>query len=154
MIWRTSNGQAPSTPSLSITPKVMIKQSWHNVLLGNMAAPIIRSWFRCIFWGLLTIIVSWYAWHRISILLWCYHHPPQLINLEVSITIFLVHLILRLSTSSLVTLQSQLMCCLCKPFPPQRPHIMLVVLLCITYDHSHLEVNMHPIKTMQCTQRS
>ena len=27
--------------------------------------------------------------------------------------------------SSLVTLQSRLMCRLCKPFPPQKPHILL-----------------------------
>ena len=60
----------------------------------------------------------------------------------------LVHLILRLSASSLVTLQSRLMCCLCKPFPPQKPHILLVVLLCITYDHTHLKVDMHPAKTI------
>ena len=71
----------------------------------------------------------------------------HLINLRVSFTFFLVHLILGLSASSLVTLQSQLMCHLCKPFPPQKPHILLVVLLCITYDHTHLEVDLHPAKT-------
>ena len=73
-----------------------------------------------------------------------------LINLRVSFTcFFLVHLILGLglSASSLVTLQSRLMCRLCKPFPPQKPHILLVVLLCITYDHTHLKVNLHPAKT-------
>ena len=70
----------------------------------------------------------------------------HLINLQVSFTSFLVNLILGLSASSLVTLQSQLMCCLCKPFPPQKPHILLV-LLCITYDHTHLEVDLHPAKT-------
>ena len=79
----------------------------------------------------------------------------HLINLQVSFTCsFLVHLILGLSASSLVTLQSRLMCCLCKPFPPQKPHILLVVLLRITYDHTHLEVDLHPAKTMQFTQRS
>ena len=72
----------------------------------------------------------------------------HLINLQVSFTFFLVHLILGLSASSLVILQSRLMCCLCKPFPPQKPHILLVVLLCITYDHTHLKVDMHPAKTM------
>ena len=71
----------------------------------------------------------------------------HLINLQVSFTSFLVHLILVLSASSLVTLKSQLMCCLCKPFPPQKPHILLVVLLRITYDHTHLKVDMHPNKT-------
>ena len=30
------------TLSLSIATKVMIKQSWHYVILGNMMAPIIR----------------------------------------------------------------------------------------------------------------
>ena len=40
------------------------------------------------------------------------------------------------------------MCCLCKPFPPQKPHILLVVLLRITYDHTHLKVDMHPAKVM------
>ena len=34
------------------------------------------------------------------------------------------------------------------PFPPQKPHILLVVLLCITYDHTHLKVDMHPNKTI------
>ena len=72
----------------------------------------------------------------------------HLINLQVSFTIFLVHLILGLSASSLVTLQSRLMCRLCKPFPPQKPHILLVVLLHITYDHTHLEVDLHPNKTI------
>ena len=72
----------------------------------------------------------------------------HLINLQVSFTFFLVHLILGLSASSLVTLQSRLMCCLCKPFPPQKPHILLVVLLRITYDHTHLKVDMHPNKTI------
>ena len=67
---------------------------------------------------------------------------------------FLVHLILGLSASSLVTLQLRLMCHLCKPFPPQKPHILLVVLLCITYDHTHLKVDLHPAKTIQSTQRS
>ena len=38
------------------------------------------------------------------------------------------------------------MCHLCKPFPPQKPHILFVVLLCITYDHTHLKVDMHPAK--------
>ena len=134
MIWRTSNGQAPSTPSLSIATKVMIKQSWHNMILGYKTAPIIRGWsrFRSTFWGLLTFIVSWNIWHDISILLWCCHHPPQLINLQVSFTSFLVHLILGLSASSLVTLQSQLMCRLCKPFPPQKPHILL---FCVALYH-------------------
>ena len=70
----------------------------------------------------------------------------HLINLQVSFTLFLVHLILGLFVSSLVTLQSRLMCCLCKPFPPQKPHILLVVLLCITYDHTHLEVDLHSTK--------
>jgi hypothetical protein len=78
----------------------------------------------------------------------------HLINLQVSFTgFFLVHLILGLSASSLVTLQSRLMYSLCKPFPPWKPHILLVVLLCITYDHIHLKVDFHPAKTMQCTQR-
>ena len=87
------------------------------------------------------------AWQ--SILLWCCHHPPQLINLRVSFTcFFLVHLILGLSASSLVTLQSQLMCRLCKSFPPQKPHILLAVLLCIIYDHTHLKVDLHPAKTI------
>ena len=72
----------------------------------------------------------------------------HLINLQVSFTSFLVHLILGLYASSLVTLQSRLMCCLCKPFPPQKPHILLVVLLRITYDHTHLEVDIHPAKTI------
>ena len=73
----------------------------------------------------------------------------HLINLQVSFTcFFLVHLILGLSASSLVTLQSQLMCCLCKPFPPWKPHILLAVFLCITYDHTHLEVDLHPNKTI------
>ena len=153
---RISNGQAASTPSLSVTSKVMIKQSWHYMFLGYKTAPIIRQgwfrlWFRSTFWGLLTFVVSQYAWHVISILLWCCHHPPQLINLQVSlICFFLVHLILGLSASSLVTLQLQLMCRLWKPFPPRKPHILLVVLLCITYDHTHLEVDLHPAKTMQC----
>ena len=40
------------------------------------------------------------------------------------------------------------MCSLCKPFPPWKPHILLVVLLCITYDHTHLKVDMHPTKTI------
>ena len=71
----------------------------------------------------------------------------HLIYLQVFFTFFLVHLILGLSASSLVTLQSRLMCRLCKPFPPQKPHILLVVLLCITYDHTHLKVDMHPVKT-------
>ena len=72
----------------------------------------------------------------------------HLINLQVSFTCFsLVHLILGLSVSSLVTLQSWLMCCLSKPFPPQKPHILLVVLLHITYDHTHLKVDLHPPKT-------
>ena len=72
----------------------------------------------------------------------------HLINQRVSFTcFFLVHLVLGLSASSLVTLQSWVMCCLCKPFPPQKPHILLVVLLCITYDHTHLKVDMHPNKT-------
>ena len=39
------------------------------------------------------------------------------------------------------------MCRLCKPFPLQKPHILLVVLLHITYDHTHLKVDMHPAKT-------
>jgi hypothetical protein len=43
MIRRTSNGQAPSAPSLSIATKVMIKQSWHNMILGNKTAPIISQ---------------------------------------------------------------------------------------------------------------
>ena len=30
----------------------------------------------------------------------------------------------------------------------------LLVLLFITYDHTHLELDLHPAKTMQCTQRS
>ena len=72
----------------------------------------------------------------------------QLINLRVSFTFFLVHLILGLSASSLVTLQARLMCHLCKPFAPQKPHILLVVLLCITYDHTHLKVDLHPAKTI------
>ena len=73
----------------------------------------------------------------------------HLINLQVSFScFFLVHLILGLSASSLVTLHSQLMCRLCKPFPPQKPHILLVVLLCITYDHTHLKADMHPAKTI------
>ena len=72
-------------------------------------------------------------------------HP---INLQVSFIFFIVHLILGLSASSLVTLQSRLMCRLCKPFPPRKPHILLVVLLCITDDHTHLKVEMHPTKTM------
>ena len=72
----------------------------------------------------------------------------HLINLQVSFTSFLVHSILGLSASSLVTLQSQLMCRLCKPFPPQKPHILLVVLLCITYDHTHLKIDLYPTKTM------
>ena len=72
----------------------------------------------------------------------------HLINLQVSFTFFLVHLILGLSASSLVKLKSRLMCCLCKPFPPQKPHILLVVLLRITYDHTHLKVDMHPAKTI------
>ena len=71
----------------------------------------------------------------------------HLINLQVSFTFFIVYLVLGLSASSLITLQSQLMCCLCKPFPPQKPHILLVVLLCITYDHTHLKVDLHPAKT-------
>ena len=71
----------------------------------------------------------------------------HLVNLRVSFTFFLVHLILGLSASSLVTLQSRLMCCLCKPFPPQKPHISLVVLLRITYDQTHLKVDLHPAKT-------
>ena len=71
----------------------------------------------------------------------------HLINLQVSFTFFIVQLILGLSASSLFTLQSRLMCCLCKPFPPQKPHIFLVVLLCITYDHTHLKEDMHPAKT-------
>ena len=71
----------------------------------------------------------------------------QLVNLQISFTFFLVHLILGLSALSLVTLQSQLMFPLCKPFHPQKPHILLVVLLCITYDHTHLKVDMHPAKT-------
>ena len=129
MIWRTSNGQAPSTPSLTIATKVMIKQSWHYMILGYKTAPIIRGWFRfrCTFWGQLTFVVSRYAWHDISILIWCCHHPAQLINLQVSFTSFLVNFILGLSASSLVTLQSRLMCHLCKPFPPRKPHIFLVV---------------------------
>ena len=65
------------THSLSIATKVMIKQSWHNVILGNKMAPIIRGWFRSTFWGLLTFVVSQYARHAISILLWCCHHPPN-----------------------------------------------------------------------------
>ena len=72
----------------------------------------------------------------------------HLINLQVSFTSFLLHLILGLSASSLVTLQSRLMCRLCKPFPPQKPHILLVVLLRITYDHTHLKVDLHPAKTI------
>ena len=73
----------------------------------------------------------------------------HLINLQVSFTcFFVVHLVLGLSASSLVTLQSQLMCCLCKPCPPQKQHILLVVLLCITYDHTHLKVDLHPAKTI------
>ena len=72
----------------------------------------------------------------------------QLINLQVSFTFILAHLILGLSASSLVTLQSRLMCCLCKPFPQQNPRILLVVLLHITYDHTHLEVDLHPAKTI------
>ena len=38
-----------------------------------------RGWFRFIstFWWLLTFIVSWYARHDISILLWCCHHPTN-----------------------------------------------------------------------------
>ena len=72
----------------------------------------------------------------------------HLINLQVSFTFFIVHIILGLSASSLVTLQSRLMCCLCKPFPRQKPHILLVVLLHITYDHTHLKVDMHPNKTI------
>ena len=28
-------------------------------------------------WGLLTFVVSRYAWHDIPILLWCCHHPPN-----------------------------------------------------------------------------
>ena len=125
----------------------MIKQSWHYMILRKKTAPIIRGWFRSTFWGQLTFVVSRYAWHDISILLWCCHHPAHLINLQVSFTSFLVHLILGLSASSLVTLQSRLMCYLCKPFPPQKPHILLVVLLRIIYDHTHLEVDMHPAKT-------
>ena len=61
---------------------------------------------------------------------------------------FLLHFILGLPASSLVTLQSSLMCHLCKPFPPWKPHILLVVLLCITYDHTHLKGDMHPNKTI------
>ena len=72
----------------------------------------------------------------------------QKIYLQVSFTSFLVHLILGLSASSLVTLQLRLICRLCKPFPPQKPHILLVVLLCITYDHTHLEVDLHPANTI------
>ena len=30
-------------PLSSITPKVMIKQSWHNVILGYKIAPLIRQ---------------------------------------------------------------------------------------------------------------
>jgi hypothetical protein len=30
-------------PLLSIATKVMIKQSWHNVILGYKTAPIIRQ---------------------------------------------------------------------------------------------------------------
>ena len=40
------------------------------------------------------------------------------------------------------------MCRLCKPFPLLKPHILLVVLLFITYDHTHLKVDLHPAKTM------
>ena len=126
-----------------------------------------RGWFRfrSTFWGQLTFVVSWHAWHDTSILFWCCHHPPQLINLQVSFTSFLVHLILGLSASSLVILQPWLMCRLFEPLPPQKPPILLV-LLCITYDHTHLKVDMNPAKTnamqcnamqcnaMQCTQRS
>ena len=72
----------------------------------------------------------------------------HLLNLRVSFTSFLVHLILGMFASSLVTLQSRLMCRLCKPFPKQKPHILLVVLLCITYDHTHLEEDLHPAKTI------
>ena len=131
MIWMTSNGQAPSTPSLFLLPP----KSWSNkagsiwfweIWLHQSSG---RGWFRfrSTFWGLLTFIVSWYTWHDISILLWCCHHPAQLINLRVWFTSFLVHLILGLSASSLVTLQSQLMCRLCKPFPPWKPHILHVL---------------------------
>ena len=49
----------------------------------------------------------------------------HLTNMQISFCFFLVHLILGLSASSLVTLQSQLMCRLCKSFPPQKPHILL-----------------------------
>ena len=69
--------------SLSIVTKVMIKQSWHYMILGYKTAPIIRGWLRSTFWGQLTFVVSRYAWHDISILLWCCHHPAQLINLQV-----------------------------------------------------------------------
>ena len=48
----------------------------------------------------------------------------------------------------MVTLQLELIYRLCKPFPPQKPHILLVVLLCITYDHTHLKVDLHPAKTI------
>ena len=126
----------------------MIKQSWHYMILGYKMAPIIRGWFRSTFWGQLTFVVSWYTQQDICILLWCCHHPAHLINLWVSFTFFFVHLILGLSASSLVTLQSRLMCCLCKPYPPQKPIILLVVLLRIAYDHTHLEVDMHPAKTI------
>ena len=55
----------------------------------------------------------------------------HIINLQVSFTSFLVHLILGLSASSLVTLQLQLICHICKPFPPWKPHI----LLCCSVSH-------------------
>ena len=82
MIWRTSNGQAPSTPSLSIATKVMIKKSkagimWFWEIRWHQSSGRGRFRFRSTFWGLLTFVVSWYAWHRISILLWCCHHPPN-----------------------------------------------------------------------------
>ena len=135
MIWRTSMDKHQVHPLSLLPPKSWSNKAgimWFWEIRWHQSSG--RGWFRfrSTFWGLLTFVVSWYAWHDISILLWCYHHPPQLIILQVSFTSFLVHLTLGLFASSLVTLQSQLMCCLCKPFPPQKPHILLA---CVALYH-------------------
>ena len=65
---RTSNGQAPSTPSLSLLPP----KSWSNkagiIWFWDIRRhqPSGRGWFWSTFWGLLTFVVSRYARHDFS----------------------------------------------------------------------------------------